>query len=119
MSRLAVRSALIALAASLTLSGCVIGRQPPTVIEQSSVEQRKMDVARLRDAGRISYEEAARRQFAIQRNAYTLTDGEMAFWRASIEYATMVDRRQITPAQYRFQVQQAYVTYVGDRPASG
>ncbi len=111
MSRTAVRAALLVLATTLA-AGCVPSRQPPTTVTQASVEQRKMEVASLRDRGLISYEEAARRQFAIQRNAYALSDGEMSFWRASIEYAMLVDRRQITPDEYRRRVQVAYQEYV-------
>jgi hypothetical protein len=116
MSSTLVRSVALALLVGVGLAACVPSRQPPTVIAQSSVEERKMEVARMRDAGRISYEEAARRQFAIQRNAYALTDGEMSFWRASIEYAQMVDRGRITPAEYRARVQQAYARFVGTAP---
>jgi predicted DNA-binding protein (UPF0251 family) len=101
-----------ALVAGLLAAACVPTGQPMTAAPQLSVEQRKMDVARLRDAGKISYEEAARRQFAIQRNAYALTDGELSFWRASIEYAMMVDSRAISKAEYRRLVAEAYDIYV-------
>lgn len=94
------------------LAACVPTGQPMTTVTQSAVEQRKMEVARLRDEGRISYEEAARRQFAIQRNAYALTDGEMSFWRASIEYAMMVDAGQLSSEGYKRNVAEAYDTYV-------
>jgi hypothetical protein len=104
-------AAILAVAGPL-LAGCVPTGQPMTGAPQMSVEQRKMDVARLRDAGQISYEEAARRQFAIQRSAYALTDGELSFWRASIEYAMMVDARTISRDDYRRLVAEAYDTYV-------
>jgi predicted DNA-binding protein (UPF0251 family) len=112
MSRLPTVLAATAILAVPLLAGCVPTGQPMTAAPQLSVEQRKMDVARLRDAGKITYEQAARRQFGIQRNAYALTDGEISFWRASIEYAMMVDRRQITPEEYRRRVAEAYDLYV-------
>jgi hypothetical protein len=100
------------LAVFLVLPGCIPTTQPPTTAMKMSVEERKMDVARLRDRGVIGYEEAARRQFAIQRNAYTLTEGEMAFWRASIEYAMQVDRGRITRDEYRRRVDAAHARFV-------
>ena len=116
MPHAVLRSVLVAVLGAAVLSGCVVSRDPPTTRVQSTVEERKIEVARLRDRGMISYEEAARRQFAIQRNAYALTDGEMAFWRASIQYAAMVDRRQISPAEYRTRVAAAYAEYVPAPP---
>lgn len=111
MSLNAFRAGVVLLLAAMA-AACVPSRQPPTTITQTSVEQRKMEVAQMRDRGLISYEEAARRQFAIQRNAYALSDGEMSFWRASIDYAAQVDRRQITPQDYQRLIQLAYARYV-------
>ena len=98
--------------AAAVLSGCVATDRPTTKVALVSVEQRKKDVASLRDRGVISYEEAARRQFEIQRNAYALTPGEISFWRASIEYAAQVDRHRITKTEYRRLTAAAYQAYV-------
>jgi hypothetical protein len=103
---------LLALAVAGVVSACVPSRDPPTTITQVSVEERKRDVAALRDRGVISYEEAARRQFAIQRNAYALSDGEMQFWRASIEIAVLHDQGRITREEYQRRVAAAYQEYV-------
>jgi hypothetical protein len=103
---------LAVLALALGTTACVPSRQPPTTVVQSSVEERKREVAQMRDRGVITYEEAARRQFAIQRNAYALSDGEMSFWRASIEYAMQVDRGRLTRDQYFRLVARAHDQYV-------
>lgn len=101
-----------ALLAASVLAGCVATDRPTTVVRLPAVEDSKRDVASLRDRGAISYEEAARRQFSIERNAYALTDGEYSFWRASIEYARDVDARRITPQRYRELTAAAYQDYV-------
>ncbi|BBE73321.1 hypothetical protein [Oharaeibacter diazotrophicus] len=103
--------AAVVLAASV-LAGCVATDRPTTDVKLDTVEASKRDIAALRDRGAISFEEAARRQFAIQRNFYALTDGEYSFWRASIEYARDVDARRITPKRYRELTAIAYHDYV-------
>lgn len=107
-----------ALCVSALLSGCNPSERPLTAkVTLSSVEDQKKDVARLRDEGVISYEEAARRQFAIQRGNYNLTDGEISFWRASIELAMKVDRGQISKTEYKRLIAEAYQQYVVNKPA--
>ncbi len=98
------------------MAGCVSPEMPRTTSVKMSVEEQKKDVADLRNRGVITYEEAARRQFEIQRANYTLTNGELSFWRASIFYARQVDRRQITREAYQRQVDEAYRRYVAGTP---
>lgn len=98
--------------AGLLAAGCTATDRPTTQVSLPTVEQQKRDIAGLRDRGVITYEEAARRQFELQRNAYALTEGEYSFWRDSIRYARQVDLKQITKAQYRTLVAKAYQDYV-------
>jgi hypothetical protein len=95
-------------------AGCVATDRPTTKVVMQSVEEQKKDVAVLRDRGQISFEEAARRQFEIQRANYALTEGEFAFWRASIEYAMQVDRGQITRQRFFVLRDAAYAKFVGN-----
>lgn len=112
------RRAILMVLAGAALSGCVVSRDPPTASRTLEVvEQRKREIAQLRDRGLISYEEAVRRQYAIQRHAYALTDGELSFWRASIDLARKVDAGAMTPAAYHQAVEEAYLLYARPKPA--
>lgn len=103
-----------ALLAALSLGACVAGPPPAgTPVVRLSVEDQKKDIALQRDRGLIGFEEAARRQYAIQRNAYRLSPGETAFWETSIGYAREVDSGRMSPAEYKVRVQQAYGSLVG------
>jgi SOS-response transcriptional repressor LexA len=111
---------LAALALALLAAGCNPSPRPMTdKVTLSSVEDQKRDVARLRDRGVISYEDAARRQYEIQRGNYNLTDAELSFWRASIEIAMKVDRGEIRAKDYQRLIHEAYDRYVvqADKPA--
>ena len=109
-----VSAAAALLLAVLPLAACV-SAPPPTTVVQVSVEDQKKEIARLRNTGAIGYEEAARRQYAIQRGAYSLTASEVGFWETSIALAREVDRRRLTPADYQARVQAAYALMVGGR----
>jgi hypothetical protein len=104
-----------ALVAGLLMAGCVGVDRPTTKTAVLSVEEQKKEIASLRDRGVINFEEAARRQFEIQRNNYALSEGEYSFWRASIEYAKQVDEGRITVAQYRQLTAEAYARFVPKR----
>lgn len=105
--------------ATALLAGCVATDRPTTTQTQLlPIEAQKKEIAQLRDRGTISYEEAARRQFEIQRANYALSDGEVSFWRASIEYARQVDSRQIKKSDYRRLVAAAYQYYVVEKKTS-
>lgn len=93
------------------LAGCVGTYTPTTQVRTMSVEEQKIDIARQRDAGRIGYAEAVRRQYAIQRANYALTPGEETFWQVSAREAARVDAREITPAEYQRRVREAYARY--------
>ena len=103
-----MRMQIVAAVLLASVTTACVSMAPPTTVTQVSVEDQKRDIARLRDQGRITYLEAARRQYAIQQANYTLTPGEEAFWRESIAQAALVDRGRITPAEYRRRVQIAY-----------
>lgn len=100
---------------AFAVAGCVAGGKPVTPMTVVPVEEQKKEIARLRDAGRIGYAEAARRQYAIQTANYTLSPGEHAFWQASITEAARVDSGEIPPAEYHQRVRIAYARHVGGR----
>ncbi len=112
------RSAVLA-AAALLLAGCVQPDRPTTSSAQLlNAEAQKKEVAQLRDRGVIGFEEAVRRQFEIQRAYYALTEGEMSFWRASIEYGHQVDRKEIKKADFFRLRDAAYQYYVVEKKTS-
>ncbi len=112
------RTAALA-AAALVLAGCVQpDRPPPSSAQLLNAEAQKKEIAQMRDRGKITFEEAARRQFEIQRAYYALTEGEMSFWRASIEYAHQVDRREISQADFFRLRDAAYQYYVVEKKTS-
>lgn len=103
----------LALGLAAVTAGCQLTPKPPTSLTVlTSIEEQKKDVARLRDRGQITYEEAVRRQFAIERNNYELSQGQMSFWRAMVLHGVDVDRGRITPAQFRALQQQEYLRWV-------
>lgn len=106
-----MKHAVLALLA-LALSACV-SAPPTSTAPQASIEDRKKEIAILRDKGAIGFEEAARRQYAIQRGAYALSPGEVAFWEESIGHARAVDQRRLSPAGYKARVQAAYARHMG------
>lgn len=83
------------------LSGCVPVDRPQPWSRLASVELSKQDVARLRDRGVISCEEATRREFAIERSAYALSDRDLDTWNLAILYARQYDARRLDRASYR------------------
>ena len=85
----------------------------PQSAAEAAAEDQKRAIANMRDAGYISYEEAARRQYEIQRNTYPMSPAEHAYWNAAFGIAAMVDRRQITPAEYQVRIRAAYAQIVG------
>ena len=109
---MARNSLAAAVLAALVVTGCVATDKPTTTVRLPTVEEQKREIAGLRERGVVTYEEAARRQFEVERNNYALSEGEFAFWRASLEYARQVDARQITPADYRRLTAAAYQDYV-------
>ena len=90
-----------ALAVAASLAACVPVDRPHPWAQITSVELAKQDIASQRNRGLISYEQAAREQFEIERAAYALNEQELGIWRTAIVYASQYDHRQITLADYR------------------
>jgi hypothetical protein len=101
------------LAAALSLAACVSTPLPPSSTRIAVVENQKKDIAIERNAGRISYEEAARRQYAIERASYALRASEVNFWQEAISLARAVDENRISRAEYQRRIQIAYARDVG------
>ncbi|WP_139315276.1 hypothetical protein [Mongoliimonas terrestris] len=99
-----------ALALAAVTAACVASPRPVTRVASPplTVEDQKKDIAIARDRGLIGFEEAARRQYAIQRTNYRLSPGEVRFWEASIVEARKVDQGALTPDQYKQRVQALY-----------
>lgn len=114
MRRLRLLATLV-LAAPMAACVAVPSARPPVAAAPKpvSIEDQKKDIAIARDRGQITFEEAAVRQYAIQRNAYRLSIGEERFWEASISEARRVDRREITPDEYKRRIQTLYAANVG------
>ena len=93
-------------------TGADRSRMTRAEIEAAATEQKRA-IAELRDQGVIGYEEAARRQYEVQRTTYALTAGEVAYWNAAFQIAALVDSGQIDRAEYQRRIQLAYAQYVG------
>ncbi|SON53550.1 hypothetical protein HDIA_0009 [Hartmannibacter diazotrophicus] len=106
---------LCALSFPLLLAACVgvPPQLPPSSSRLPAVENQKKDIGIWRNKGLISYEEAARRQYAIERSSYALRDSEVHFWNEAIKNAKLVDAHLITPNEYFRRVKRDYARDVG------
>ncbi|ODN70536.1 hypothetical protein [Methylobrevis pamukkalensis] len=111
-----MKKSLLALGilAPLALAACVTAPQlPPSSTRIAVVEAQKKDIAINRNRGMISYEEAARRQFAIEQASYALRPSEIRFWNEAIATARMADEGRISKQEYQRRIQIAYARDVG------
>ncbi|WP_181706398.1 hypothetical protein [Chthonobacter rhizosphaerae] len=109
VARIIASVAVAALASACVASPQATVRAPaPTAARPLSPEDQKKDIAIARDRGLIGFEEAARRQYAIQRENYSMTRGDVRFWEASIAEARKVDQGLLTPDDYKRRVQVLY-----------
>jgi len=97
--------------AALILAGCVPTDRPPPSAQIPQIENLKRDVAGQRNRGMISYEEAARRQFEIERAYYSLNAKQLKTWRLAIDLAHQYDYRQITRQDYERRKQMLFADY--------
>lgn len=108
--RNAVRVVMTAIAAA-TLVACVPVDRPGPSARIASVEASKQDIARQRNRGVYSYEEAARAQFEIERASYALSAKDLDTWNLAILYARQYDARLITLQQYKARTGELFTDY--------